>query len=83
MFKKLKRRINAYRKAAAEIRLQEERQRQYEQLVGEHLSYPIIKDLINSAANNVLIKFIMKDGTVVEMRRGETPQQDMYHSDLF
>lgn len=83
MLKKIKRRINAWRKISAEMRLQEERQRQYEQLVGEKLSYPIIRDLINSAVNGVVIKFVMKDGTTVEMRKEVTPLVDPYHSDLF
>lgn len=67
MFKKYKRRINAYKKFAAELKLQEERQKQYEALVGSHLSYPIIQDLVNSATNNVTINIIMKDGTNLQI----------------
>lgn len=83
MFKKLKRRIAAYRKISAELRLQEERQAQYEALVGESCSYPIIKDLINSAQNNVVVKFIFKDGTTMEIRKEEKNLPDSSVNDLF
>lgn len=82
MFKKLKRRWSAYKKISAEIRLQEERQKQYEALVGEHLNYPIIRDLINSAQAGVVIKLIFKDGTTAEIRRdeGKLPDSDLVNS---
>lgn len=73
----------AYRKISAEIRLQEERQRQYDALVGEHLNYPIIRDLINSAANGILIKLMFKDGTSMEIKRDETIPAEQFKSDLF
>ena len=71
MFKKIKKRIAAYKKISAEIKLQEVRQAQYEALVGESCSYPIIRDLINSAQNDVVISFIFRDGTKMEIRREE------------
>lgn len=79
----LKRRIEAYKKLNAELRLQEERQRQYNSLVGEHLNYPIIKDLINSAVHGVVIRFILKDGTQMEIRREEKEELDDKANQLF
>lgn len=84
MLKKLKRRIAAYRKISAEIRQQEEKQKQYEALVGESLSYPIIKDLINTAQIGVTLTLFFKDGTRAEIRREETPADpNPFSNELF
>lgn len=83
MFKKLKRRLAAYRKIALEIKLQEERQAQYEALVGESCSYPIIKDLINSAAAGVIIKLVFKDGTTMSIVKDESIKETEYSNNLF
>jgi len=76
MFKQLEKRYLRLKKLLAELRLQEERQRQYEQLVGEAISYPILRDLINSASAGVVIKCIFKDGTSMEIRRDEKKAPD-------
>lgn len=53
------------------VQEQEKRRKQYERLVGAQLDYPIIKDLINQAAHNVVIEMTLKDGTRMVIRRQE------------
>jgi len=57
--------LAAYR----QIKAQERKQRDYDALVGAELNYTIIKDLINSAQQNVVIHLTFKDGTSMDIRR--------------
>jgi len=83
MFNTLKKRLALYNKVVAEVRLQEERQKQYNALVGQELSYPIIRDLINSAANGVEITLTFKDGTKMDIHKADKMQDDPYRNELF
>lgn len=47
----------------------ERKQKEYQRLVGQELSYTILKDLINSAYHGVVISATLKDGTKLEIRR--------------
>jgi hypothetical protein len=38
-------------------------------LAGENLNYQIIKDLVNSAFHNVLIEVVLKDGSIIRIRK--------------
>lgn len=51
-----------YKAALEQAQIAAEKQRQYDALVGENLSYPIIRDLINSARHGVQIRLILKSG---------------------
>lgn len=50
----------------------EKKQKQVDKLEAEKLNYGIIRDLINSAENNVVINLTFKDGTKMEIKK-ETP----------
>ena len=50
----------------------EKKQKQVDKLEAEKLNYGIIRDLINSAENNVIINLTFKDGTKMEIKK-DTP----------
>lgn len=83
MFDKLIKRIKAYKKISAEMAIQEAKMAEYNALVNQHLNYPIIRDLINSAAKGVIISLVFKDGTKMDIKRDESVPDDMYNSQLF
>jgi NAD(P)H-nitrite reductase large subunit len=63
--------IKELRAALKIVQEQEKRKKAYDKLVGAELSYPIIKDLINSAAHGVVIEATLKDGSKLVIRRQE------------
>jgi hypothetical protein len=52
------------------------KRKQYQALVGQELNYPIIQDLINSAARGVEVVITFRDATVMKMTRqaGMSPE---------
>jgi hypothetical protein len=61
--------ILAWRQAKAAIKIKKAKDAEYNRLVGEQLSYPIIKDLINAARHDVKFIVTLRDGTTIQMRR--------------
>ena len=57
------------------VREQERRKKAYNKLIGTELSYPILKDLINSASHGVVIECTLKDGARLVLRREEAFDQ--------
>jgi hypothetical protein len=49
------------------------KRKQYKALVGTEINYPIIQDLINSAARGVEIVITFRDATVMKMTRTAPP----------
>lgn len=49
----------------------EKKQKELDAMTAEVLNYGIIRDLINSAANNVTIAVTLKDGTKLDIKRDE------------
>ena len=45
------------------------KRKQYQALVGQELNYPIIQDLINSAARGVEVVITFRDSTVMKMTK--------------
>ncbi len=45
------------------------KRKQYQALVGQEMNYPIIQDLINSAARGVEVVITFRDSTVMKMTR--------------
>lgn len=49
------------------------KRKQYQALVGQELNYPIIQDLINSAAQGVEVVITFRDATVMKMTKAPGP----------
>ncbi len=82
MFEKLKKRVRAYKVIVAQIKEQEDKQAQYDALVGEHLSYPIIKDLFQTAQAGLIMTIHFKDGSKVvvekDVRLPDAPDASLF-----
>lgn len=52
------------------------KRKQYKALVGQDLNYPIIQDLINSAARGVDVVVTLRDASVIKMTRSATSTPD-------
>lgn len=64
----------------------QEKQKQYDALVGSDLNYTIIRDLINSAANGVVITITFKSGEKMTIERDTTPNlgnRNLYRDETF
>lgn len=68
--------------ALEQARLAQEKQKQYDALVGMDLNYTIIRDLINSAAHGVTISVTFKSGEkmVIERETSAPAAQNPYRS---
>ena len=61
--------VNALLQAYKVLADAERKQKQLDKMAAEPLNYGIIRDLINSATNGVLINVMLKDGTKLEIKR--------------
>lgn len=61
--------VNALLQAYKVLADAEKKQKQLDKMAAEPLNYGIIRDLINSAMNGVIINVTLKDGTKLEIKR--------------